>query len=124
MKKSIKLSFVVVLTIVSTLFSCSSDNDTNSSDTNELVGEWQRVDSNSSFATGFVFNVNNTGLKFSSESFDDGTAISNAVELQWNISNANLQLMMHEEVSTPYSFNEEGQLILSAISEIPYVRID
>lgn len=125
MKNTIKSSFVVVLLIVSTLFSCSTnDMDDNQNETNTLVGEWQRADSTSSFANGFVFLADNTGVQFSSESHDDGTAISNAVSLEWNSSTTNLQLMMDEEINTSYSFNAEGELLLSAISEIPFVRID
>jgi len=124
MKNTIKLSFVILLTIVSTLFSCSSDADDSQNETNALIGEWKRADSNSSFANGFVFLADNTGVKFTSENHDDGTAISNAVSLEWNSSATNLQLMMYEEINTPFSFNEEGQLILSAISEIPFNRTD
>ncbi|QRM90381.1 hypothetical protein FG167_14425 [Lacinutrix sp. WUR7] len=125
MKNTINSSFVVVLLIVSTLFSCSTnDMDDNQNETNTLVGEWQRADSNSSFANGFVFLADNTGVQFTSENHDDGTAISNAVSLEWNSSGTNLQLMMDEEINTSYSFNAEGELLLSAISEIPFVRID
>lgn len=125
MKSTIKLSFVILLTVIATLFSCSTnDMDDDQDIANALVGEWQRVDSNASLANSFVFYADNTGIKIASEADVDGTAISNATSLEWNSSSTNLQLMMGEEINTPYSFNEEGQLILSAISSIPFVRID
>ncbi|MBQ0787513.1 MAG: hypothetical protein KBT69_08440 [Oceanihabitans sp.] len=125
MKNTIKLNFVILLTVVTTLFSCSTnDMDDDQNVANALVGEWQRVDSSASLANSFVFYADNTGIKIASEAQDNGTAISNAVSLEWNSSTTNLQLMMDEEINTPYSFNAEGQLVLSAISEIPFVRID
>ena len=124
MKNNIKTSFVILLTIVSTLFSCSSDTDDSLNETNALVGEWQRVDSNNSFENIFVFNADNSGIKISSETNDNATAISNAVSLEWSSSNNNLLLIIDQEINTPYSFNAQGQLILSAITEIPFVRIN
>ena len=122
MKKAIKLSFVIVLTIVSTLFSCSSDNDNDSE--NELVGIWQRIDSDNGSDNKFVFNADNSGLKIYAESHEDGTAISNATSLEWSSSSNNLHIIENEEIDTPYSFNENGQLILSAVSNIPFNRVD
>lgn len=125
MKNTIKLNFVILLTVVATLFSCSTnDMDEDQDIANALVGEWQRVDSNASLANSFVFYADNTGIKIASEADTNGTAISNATSLEWNSSSTNLQLMMGEEINTPYSFNAEGQLVLSAISSIPFVRID
>ena len=124
MKNSIKLSFVVLFTIVSTLFSCSSDDDNNDSDINELVGIWQRVDSDNGTDNKFVFNADNSGLKIYAEFHEGGTAISNASSLEWSSSNNNLHIIENEEIDTPYSFNEEGQLILSSVSNIPFNRVD
>jgi len=125
MKNTIKLNFVILLTVVATLFSCSTnDMDEDQDIGNALVGEWQRVDSNASLANSFLFYADNTGIKIASEADTNGTAISNATSLEWNSSSTNLQLMMGEEINTPYSFNAEGQLVLSAISSIPFVRID
>ncbi len=125
MKNTIKLNFVILLTVVATLFSCSTnDMDEDQDIANALVGEWQRVDSNASLANSFVFYADNTGIKIASEADKNGTAISNATSLEWNSSSTNLQLMIGEEINTPYSFNAEGQLVLSVISSIPFVRID
>lgn len=123
MKNSIKISFLVLLTIISTLFSCSSDND-NDSDTNQLIGIWQRVDSDNGSDNKFVFNADNSGMKIYAETHEDGSAISNATSIEWSSSNNSLHIIFYEEIDTPYSFNDEGQLILSAVSEIPFTRVD
>jgi hypothetical protein len=125
MKNAITSSFTVVLLIVTTLFSCSSEDvDDNLIETNTLVGEWQRLDSNASVVNTFEFYADNSGVKIYAEYHDDGTATSSATGIEWNTTSNNIQLLMDEEINTPYSFNAEGQLILSAISEIPFVRID
>ncbi|WP_452225931.1 hypothetical protein [Lacinutrix cladophorae] len=124
MKKNIAFNLIVVLTVLSTLFSCSTDADDNFNETNTLVGVWQRIDSNDSFENKFVFYADNSGIKITSETYDNATAISNAISLEWSSANNYLSLLMNEEISTPYSFNEDGQLILSNISEIPFTRID
>jgi len=124
MQKPFKSSLILLFTVLSTLFSCSSDADDSENTTNALVGVWQRIDSTSSFENKFVFNVDNSGIQISSETNVDETAISNATSLEWISANNQLQLLIHEVIETPYYFNAEGQLVLSAISEIPYTRIE
>ncbi|MBU2940204.1 hypothetical protein KO494_11715 [Lacinutrix sp. C3R15] len=124
MQKPFKSSLIILFTLLSTLFSCSSDADDVENTNNALVGVWQRIDSTTNFENKFVFNADNSGIKISSETNTDETAISNAISLEWISANNHLQLLINEVIDTPYYFNEEGQLVLSAISEIPFTKIE
>ena len=121
MKSLIKLS-LITLFFATTFLSCSS-NDDSMTNTHELVGTWERTDSNANFEYQLIFHSDNSGIRISSEN-NGTTVISNAVDLEWSTLDNELTLVIDEEIITTYAFDSEGQLYLNSVSDFPFIKLD
>ena len=119
-----KLKMIFYFIFIATILSCNSD-DNEINQTNELVGVWQRSDFSENFEYKLYLNSDYTGMITSSEYFDDGKAISNALTVTWSaIDNQLTLLIADEEINTPYSFNADGQLILRGLTDLPFNKLE
>ncbi|MFD2823501.1 hypothetical protein ACFS5M_07465 [Lacinutrix iliipiscaria] len=122
MKSLIKLS-LITLFFAATFFSCSSNDDGTMNTTHELVGTWERADSNANFEYKLIFDTNHSGLRISSEN-NGTTVISNATDLEWSTIDNELTLFINEEIITDYYFDSEGRLYLNSVSDFPFIKLD
>jgi hypothetical protein len=133
MKKLKKLTLILSLIFIASILSCS-DEDNEIIKNPDLVGVWQRSD--------FIENPDFNGYRENNDyrlflksddssylthaiSYDDGTAISFALGLEWSTQDNQLTLIIDgEETNTHYSFNSDGQLILSKLTNFPFNKLD
>ena len=120
--RGLKMIFYFIL--IATILSCNSDDDENNQ-TNGLVGVWQRSDVSDIFENKFIFNSDNSGYRTWFEGNSPTSAISNAETFNWSTNDNQLTLIiLNEKINTPFSFNSEGQLILSTFSDIPFNKLE
>lgn len=119
MKIISKLSLIFTFFIL--LQSCSSDdNSSNASD--DFIGKWVRIDSNSNLENELNFNEDYSGIKIYLERNGE-QATSSAIDFNWNATDSELTITFaEEEIISPYSFDTNGYLIITELSEIPYVK--
>ena len=122
-----QLKFFFCLLMIGTAFvACKSDDD-GSDQEEELIGVWQRSDASDIFELQLTFHNDNSGSLMSLEEDPiNQTSTSSIQDLEWS-TNGNLltfSLSGNEAIVTPYSINSEGQLVLSAYSELPFNRLE
>ena len=117
-----KAKFFLLFLIISSIFSCESNEEYNTSD--HLIGEWLRTDSREDFEFRLIFNTNNTGYKIVKNGTKETNITSSLISFDWNIVNDNLNLIeLNEVFSTSISINNE-QLILNDYSDFPFNRVE
>ena len=117
MKTLRKLKKIILFFIIVSMISCNTDY--------ELIGVWQRNDFSENFEYKLHLNSNHTGMTTSADYFDDGKALSSAEFVQWTMDNKQLNLIIGgEKITTPYSFNSDGQLILTGLTDIPFNKLE
>ena len=116
---------LLFFTLIS-LFACSTDDDTTDIVTNaDLIGEWQRNDANDQFVYSLTFEANEIGFKTEFESNEDGQQISSAKIFNWTTNNRMLTINYdNESLTTTYTLNAEGELLLSGISDLLFTKMD
>ena len=116
--KGFFLFFVLI-----SILSCKDDNN-DSKLTTDLVGEWQRSDFSDEFEYKLVFISNNTGYSSQLEGAKGGPQISTAKSFNWAISDTKLNIDYDGDiVTTNFSFNTEGQLLLSDLTDLYFVKL-
>ena len=132
MKNLSKLSIILCFSCICLFASCSSD-DNDADQTADLVGVWQRSDFGETNAEGEMHDYRlyfmSTGKSYGTHgiSYTDGTAISASFGFDTSISNDQLTLIFDatsEVITTPISFNTDGQLILTGITNLPFNEIE
>ncbi len=137
--KNLKPRIILFITIACILSSCKDDvsnnNASQNSDENsELVGVWQRSDfikdpdfSNYNENNDYKlhFNTDNSSSLTHGIFYSDGKAISTANTFEWSTENNQLSIKFSDEevINTPYSINEEGQLLLNGLTNLPFNKI-
>lgn len=117
MKTLKKLKKIIPFLIIVIMISCNKDS--------KLIGVWQRNDFNENFEYKLHLNSNHTGMTTSADYLNDEKVLSSAEFLQWNMDNQQLHLIIGgEKIITPYSFNTEGQLILTGLTDIPFNKLE
>ncbi|RBP33130.1 hypothetical protein DFR65_102467 [Oceanihabitans sediminis] len=116
-------NILFVFLLITSVLSCTNNISEQQTNIHELTGTWERSDSNTTLQNTIVFNEDFTGIKTSFKK-DGDFMISNASDFEWIASESQLTINLYEEIQTSYFFNEEGQLVLSALSTIPYNKID
>ena len=117
MKTLKKLKKIIPFLIIISMISCNTDS--------KLIGVWQRNDFSENFEYKLHLNSNYTGMTTSADYFDDGKVLSSAEFVQWTMDNEQLSLVIGgEKITTPYSFNSDGQLILTGLTDIPFNKLE
>lgn len=98
-------------------------NDTTQNDETALIGVWQRSDVSESFDYQLVFLEKNLGYKTESEGTSD-LAISSAITFNWSIKNKQLLLTLPDTITTSYTFNSNGQLLLNDLTSLPFNKLE
>ncbi len=119
--KSVVLFFVLI-----SIFSCNKDDDNESNLANDLIGEWQRSDFTEEFEYKLVFNADNTGFRIESEKdLEAGTEISSLIPFTWNANNNTLNIDFDgESVTTNFTINSSGHLLLSDFTDFYFIKIE
>lgn len=119
--KSVVLFFVLV-----SILSCNKDDDNESTLASDLIGEWQRSDFSNEFEYKLVFNADNTGSKIESEKdLEAGTEISSLIPFTWIANDNTLNIDFDGEmVTTNFSINSEGHLLLSDFTDLYFTKIE
>jgi hypothetical protein len=119
--KNIKL--LLIFLIITSTFSCKSDDEMNLSD--NLVGEWLRNDFSDDFEFKLIFQSDNSGLRIYREGNMETEITSSAIQFNWSTDKNTLTFSESDEIiTTKYSFNSDGQLILTDYSDLPFIRIE
>ena len=115
------LLFLALLPILS----CERDDD-DSTQSLDLIGEWQRSDFSDEFEYTLTFQTNDTGFRTVIErDLAEGTEISSLRTFNWVASETTLTLDYDGEiVITPFVLNPNGQLFLSEISEFSFSKVE
>jgi hypothetical protein len=112
---------LLILLIVTTTFSCESDDEMELS--HKLVGEWLRSDFSDEQEFKLIFNANNVGIRtFKVGSAETGIT-SSAFQFTWSIE-GNILIFneLDTVITTSFSFNSEGELILKEYSDLPFIK--
>ncbi|SRX75533.1 hypothetical protein AEQU3_02529 [Aequorivita antarctica] len=119
--KSIILFFVFI-----SILSCNKDDDNELILATDLIGEWQRSDFNNEFEYKLVFNADNTGFRIESETdLEEGTEISSLIPFAWIANDNILDINFDGEmVTTNFSINSEGHLLLSDFTNLYFIKLE
>lgn len=118
-----KLKYLLIILFVATAFSCNSDDEMDLS--HKLVGEWLRTDYNDEVEFKLFFNSNNIGYRTFKTSIKETAITSSAVQFNWSTDDNILTLSeMDNIITTSFSFNSEGELILKDYSDLSFIRIE
>lgn len=124
LKKSKITKVIFLLLVIASIVSCKNDNK-NLSQNNALIGEWLRSDFNKDFEYKLIFHSDNTGHKTNFVRDIEMNAISSLQTFDW-ITNENiLNLNYDGEIETTnFSINPEGQLLLSDLTDLYFIKVD
>jgi len=118
------LKAVFLFSVLITLFSCKDD-DKNVNQATDLVGEWQRSDVTIEFEYQLIFYANYSGIKTERIGDPNGQAISSAIGFNWSTNEEILDLDFDGEITTTsYFINAEGQLFLSDLTDLYFIKLD
>tara|TARA_R110000787_G_scaffold41071_13_gene101608 strand:+ start:5127 stop:5501 length:375 start_codon:yes stop_codon:yes gene_type:complete len=118
------LKAVFLFSVLITLFSCKDD-DKNINQATDLVGEWQRSDVTIEFEYQLIFYANYSGVKTERIENSNGQGISSAVMFHWSTYEDILDLDFDGEITnTSYFINAEGQLFLSDLTNLYFIKLD
>ena len=117
-----KIKYLLIILILTSIVSCDKDDEIDHS--NLLVGEWLRSDFSNNFEFKLIFQSDNIGFKIYREGTMETEIVSSLVQFNWSVDGNNLTFEEFGEIiTTKYSFNSEGELILHDYSDLPFVRI-
>lgn len=122
--KSLKTIFLLLALL--TLFSCKNDDGENGKNQkNILEGVWQRSDATANSDYRLYFEAENKGYSTEYLAQSDSTAISNLRPFIWDTRENTLTLDYDDgrSVSTPFSINAGGQLLVPDLSDIPFDKM-
>lgn len=124
MKNIFFLKVIILILVVSPIFSCDDDdNDLNVAV--DLIGEWQRSDFNNEFEYKLIFNSDNSGYRTQREGAIGGQAISSATGFNWFINENILSIDYDDEiVTTSFYINSNGQLFLSDLTNLYFIKLE
>ena len=124
LKKSKITKVIFLLLVIVFTVSCKNDNK-NLNLNNALIGEWQRSDFNEDFEYKLIFNSDNTGHKTNFVRDLEMNATSSLQTFDW-ITNENiLNLNYDGEIETTnFSINPEGQLLLSDLTDLYFIKVE
>ncbi len=126
MKSNKSFKTIFLFLAISTLLSCNKDDQENgNTEKNILEGVWQRSDATANNDYKLYFNPENKGYSTEYIAQPDSTAISNLRPFIWNTIENTLTLDYDDggSVSTPFSINMEGQLLVPDLSDIPFNKL-
>ena len=121
MKSLSTYKFIPYFIFITAFIACA--NDTTQNDETALIGVWQRSDVSESFDYQLVFLEKNLGYKTESEGTSD-LAISSAITFNWSIKNKQLLLTLPDTITTSYTFNSNGQLLLNDLTSLPFNKLE
>ena len=124
MKNLVFLKVIILILVVSSIFSCGNDdNDLNVAV--DLIGEWQRSDFNNEFEYKLIFNSDNSGYRTLREGALGGQAISSAAGFNWFVNENVLSIDYDGEiVTTSFYINSNGQLFLSDLTNLYFIKLE
>lgn len=120
------LQAIILLLAITTLLSCKNDEQGGSKNTdNNLKGVWQQSNFSEMYDYKLYFNTESEGYSTEYIAQTDSTAISNLRPFIWNTNENTLTIEYEDGASdtTPFSINEDGQLLLPALSAFPYNKL-
>lgn len=114
---------IIVLFCVS-VWSCSSDDDTNNitKNQNALIGEWLRSDFDNTFEHRIHFEENQFGYSADKHITSEGIT-STAISFNWSVIDNKLTIVFENfTITSNFSFTEEGKLIINEISTLEFIK--
>lgn len=113
--------FILILLCISITFSCESDNEMDLS--HKLIGEWLRSDSSDEQEFKLIFNANNVGIRTFKTGSEKTGITSSAFQFTWS-TEGNILIFndLDTVITTSFSFNSEGELILKEYSNLPFIK--
>ena len=107
------------------IVACSTDDNSDTDVTADLLGTWERVDSTSENNHSFTFNEDGSGWKIVEVSNEEGTGTSGLTTFQWVVSNNMLNITYDANgdlLETNFTINDD-QLLLSDISDLLFNKL-
>lgn len=124
MKTSKVHKAVVVFFVLVSFLSCKEEEDIVVDLTADLIGEWQRSDATNEFEYKLTFESNNIGFRIQREVDPNGNVTSSALGYEWSTNERVLTLDYGEEIeTTTFSINGNGELLLSDITDLVFIKL-
>ena len=118
--KTKKLLLILLLFTLS--ISCDNEDEVDYS--NQLIGEWMRSDFNDHFEFKLIFQSDNTGFRIYREGTIETEITSSLVQFNWSADENSLIIdELGKKITTKYTINLEGELMLYNYSELPFIRM-
>ncbi|MEZ4858836.1 MAG: hypothetical protein R2781_08505 [Flavobacteriaceae bacterium] len=115
---------IILLVLFFSIISCSKDT-SNEFSSDDLVGKWQRSDTNSSFEFQYNFSSDFTGYQTEKSIDTNLNETSSAISFTWSSDNGVLTLNFDaEEITSHYSINSSGQLIINEFDAYYFNKIN
>ncbi len=117
-----KNKFLFILLILTLLVSCDNEDEVDYS--NQFIGEWMRSDFNDHFEFKLIFQSDNTGLRIYKEGTMETEITSSLVQFNWSANENSLIIdELGNKITTKYSINLEGELMLYNYSDLPFIKM-
>ncbi|GHC47160.1 hypothetical protein [Ulvibacter litoralis] len=114
---------IFLLFVLLSVLSCKTEDDKTPLSDN-LIGEWQRSDVTTEFEYKLVFDTENMGYSAVREGDLAGQSTSTALGFEWNTEDTTLIMDYGDEVvRTSFSINENGELLLSDITNLVFIKL-
>lgn len=115
----------MIFLFAATIFSCSDDEAADVLTTSDLIGEWQRSDVDNDFEYKLIFNADNTGYRSQREGSTADQGISTLSMFNWSTDGRILKFDFDGElITTAYSINTTGQLLLSDFTDLFFIKLE
>ncbi|MBN2868376.1 MAG: hypothetical protein JXK08_06875 [Flavobacteriaceae bacterium] len=114
---------LLVLFCVS-VWSCSSDDDTNNvtKNPNALIGEWLRSDFDNTYEHRIHFEDNDFGYTADKHITTEGIT-STAISFNWSVNDNTITIAFDNyTIISDFSFTEDGNLIISELSALEFIK--
>ncbi|MEX1384483.1 hypothetical protein [Lutibacter sp.] len=118
-----KNKFLLILLFITLSISCDTDDENDYS--NQLIGEWIRNDFRNDFEYKLTFNSNGLGFKTVRSGTMETQIISSSFTINWSADETSLTIdELGTVITTKYTINSEGELILPDYSDLPFIKIE
>lgn len=114
--------FLLILLFLTLSISCDNDDEVDYS--NQLIGEWLRSDFSDDFEFKLIFQSDNSGFRIYREGNMQTEITSSLTQFNWSVKENSLTFdEFGEQITTKYSINSEGELVLQDYSDLPFIRV-
>ena len=114
--------FLLILLFLTLSISCDNDDEVDYS--NQLIGEWLRSDFSDDFEFKLIFQSDNSGFRIYREGNMQTEITSSLTQFNWSVKENRLTFdEFGEQITTKYSINSEGELVLQDYSDLHFIRV-